>query len=130
MMETDEYLRKILRENAMERAPEDLIKRVLEAVEADPVALSPKEPLISKRGWVGISLGILSLCIIALLPNSFFEQFTTNPITGMQWLQVFQWEGLRLPQFSKTTLIGTMAFAIFGLFHIFWMKQHLSRSYK
>ena len=129
-MEDEEYLREILRENAMESAPEDLIERVLNTIERDSAPLTVREPLISIKGWVGIALGILSLLVLAFLPVSFFEQLTQNPMTGMERLEFIRWDRFRFPDFSKTTLIGTIAFAIFGLFHIFWMKQHLTRIYK
>ncbi len=130
MMEDEEYLREMLRENAMESAPEDLIERVLNTIERDSAPLTVREPLISTKGWVGIALGILSLLVLAFLPASFFEQLAQNPVTGMKWQELIHWDSFRFPEFSKTTLIGTMAFAIFGLLHIFWMKQHLSRIYK
>jgi hypothetical protein len=130
MMEDEEYLREILRENAMESAPEDLIERVLNTVERDSAPLTEREPLISIKGWVGIALGILSLTVLALLPVSFIEQLTQNPMTSMELPQYIGWDRFRFPDFSKTTLMGIIAFAIFGLLHIFWMKQHLTRIYK
>lgn len=126
-MEGEEYFRKVFRENAMEIAPEDLIERVLNIIETDSAPLTVREPLISTKVWVGIALGILSLLVLAILPASFFEQLAQNPLTGMKWREFIHWDGFRFPEFSKTTLIGTMAFAIFGLLHIFWMKHHLSR---
>jgi len=130
MMESDEELRKLLQENAMEKAPEDLFLRVLNTLESDSTPLAEHKPLISKKGWTGIVLGILSLCAMVLLPASFFEQLTHNPVTGTQWFHFFNWEGIHFPEFSKTTRIGIMTFAVFGLLHILWMKQHLSRIYK
>ncbi|MGB5314734.1 MAG: hypothetical protein WBN56_01910 [Robiginitalea sp.] len=126
-MESDEFLRKLLRETTMEKAPDDLIPKVLKRIEIPTGPLPKWEPLISKRGWTGIGVGILSLCGMALLPSSFFQELTHTPINGMQWLEVFQWRGFQFPEFSKTTLIGSLAFGIFGLFHIIWMKLHLSR---
>jgi len=130
MREDEEYLRKILRENALESAPEGLRERVLHTIETDSPPLTERKPLISKKGWAAIALGVLGLSVLALLPVSFFEQLAQNPVTGLKWPEVMFWEGFRFPQFSKTTIIGTLAFAVFGLLHIFWMKGHLSRIYK
>ena len=104
----------------MERAPEDLyMKESCTLIEADSAPLTEHKPLISKRGWAGIALGILSLCVMVLLPPSFFEQLTHNPVTGIQWFHFFHWEEIPIPSVFKNNPHRDHGF------RYFWIAPHL-----
>lgn len=128
MMETDNTLKKLLRETALEKAPENLISDVLKAIQPQPVPLISK-PLISRRGWFSIAIGVLLLCGLAYMPVSLFQEVTSPGLPQFSWMAI-QWHALEVPQFSRTTVLGFLIFTVFSLLQLLRIKRQFTAQYR
>ncbi|MDM9632004.1 hypothetical protein [Robiginitalea aurantiaca] len=127
-MDTEHKLKELLREVALEKAPDTLVSDVLKAIQTQsaPVVYGP---LISRKGWVLITIGVLLLCSLTYLPLSFLSDLSLPEMPGFSWTYL-QWHIPDVPRFSRTSLIGTLAFALFSLVQIAWLKKLINRSFR
>ena len=125
-METNDPLKRLLRETALEQAPENLIPDVMKAIETPSPATVAAKPLISRRGWTVLAVVFLSLCALALL-LAMDKGPLTDPLVPAGWIEGIQGSVPQLPAISQTARTAALAFGIFALVHLFWMKRQLSR---
>lgn len=128
-MESENILRELLQQKAMEKAPKDLVNNVMKRIETQHTPLPEFKPLISKRGWVGIAAGILILCSLTLLPGSWLKDISMPEIPHILSFDL-EWRIPEMPEISRTTLLGSLVFTAFSLIQIFWIKQQLSAQYR
>ena len=125
-METNDPFKELFREAAMERAPENLIPDVMKAIEAPSIASLASKPLISRAGWVLIFFGLLALWILSSLPVWASDEAGESLIPE-NWMSKLQFTIPEFPQIPQTAWVAVLAFGVFALLHLYWMKRHLTR---
>ena len=120
-------LKALLKEQAMERAPDSLIEGVMSAIETERAHANTHKPLISRKGWVLLGLGLLLLCTLPLFIGE--KAYETTLVSGpmVEWISRVKFPVLNLPQASTTFLTGILAFGVFALLHLYWLKRQLDR---
>ena len=120
-------LKSLFQDQAMERAPDSLIEGVMSAIEAEPAYTNAYKPLISRKGWILIGLGLLLLCALPFFTVE--KAYETTLVSGpvAEWISGVRLPVLDLPQASTTFLTGVFAFGVFALLHLYWLKRQLDR---
>ena len=125
-MESNDPLKKLFRQSAMERAPENLIPNVMKAIEASTSASVAPKPLISGKGWVVIATSLLLICLYAIFP--FGGDFAApDSLIPAQWIPTLQISLPELPEISPTAWTAAFAFGVFGLLHLYWLNRQLGK---
>lgn len=126
MLDPNDPLKILLRESAMEQAPESLVSDVMRAINLETSTPGTGKPLISTLGWIVIAAGLTALSLMSLLTSGRGE--------GSEYLSLLTrgMENLRLPSggftnFPDTVWLGVLAFGIYGLLQLFWMKRQLDQ---
>jgi len=125
--DSNDPLKDLFRDNAMERAPDSLVEDIMSAITTESVVKACEPPLISFRGWVLIGLSLLLLCVLPYaMPENPTETYSLwAPIS--QWFAQIQFPGIEIPDLSTTFLTGAFAFGLFGLLHLYWLKRQLDK---
>jgi hypothetical protein len=125
-LDTNDPLKTLLRESAMEQAPKTLVSNVMKAIDAKTSTPDTGKPLISILGWVLIGTGLAILSLVSFLLGEGGE--------GSEYLApLTRWIGhLRVPsgsfgRFPDTVWLGVLAFGVYGLLQLFWMKRQLDQ---
>jgi hypothetical protein len=126
ILDTNDPLKTLLQQSAMEQAPKALVPNVMRAIDAKIATPDTGKPLISILGWVLIGTGLAILSLLSLLLGEGGEGSEyLAPLTN--WI-----ERLRVPsggftRFPDTVWLGVLAFGIYGLLQLFWMKRQLDQ---
>ena len=125
-LDTNDPLKTLLRESAMEQAPKTLVSNVMKAIDAKTSTPDTGKPLISILGWVLIGTGLAILSLLSFLLGEAGEgSGYLAPLAN--WL-----ENLRVPsggftRFPDTVWLGVLAFGFSGVIPILvclWQPFH------
>jgi hypothetical protein len=125
-METNDPFKQLFRESAMERAPENLIPDVMKTIGTPSVTTAASRPLITRTGWTFIALGLLALWVLSTLPIGTTDEAGESLIPE-NWITSLQFSIPEFPQIPQTAWLSALAFGLFALLHLYWMKRHLTR---
>ncbi|MCK0192269.1 hypothetical protein [Arenibacter sp. F20364] len=129
--ELDKLMGKILKDEALDPPSLDFTAGVMaciQAVKDNPTTVY--EPLISKKAWGILSVGLLLVFVYLL--------FKEDSSTGSMWLNNFEIPQLKLPNvfvslpiiaISDTLVYGILAFTICVYVQIFVLKKYLDRRF-
>jgi hypothetical protein len=123
---TDEFSRKVIKEAGLEQAPDGLYQRIMQTVELIPIGPFIYKPLISKKAWIGIAIGVIALLGILVFVPWGEATYSQQLREQMQ----FDWENpLSGITFSKTTVYAVLGMALFFL-QIPLLKRLLDKRFK
>ncbi len=127
MDSSNDPLKSLFKQQAMEKAPESLIEEVMSTIEGTPANAIPDKPLISRKGWVLLGMGLLLLCALPFVmgDTSYQTSLASGPI--FEWISKMKLPDMEFPSISTPFLTGIFAFGVFGLLHLYWLKRQLDR---
>ena len=103
ILDPNDPLKTLLRESAMEQAPETLVSNVMRAIDAETSTFDTGKPLISTLGWALI----------------------TTPLS--RWIENLRFPSIEFSHFPDTVWLGVLAFGFYGLLQLFWMKRQMDQ---
>ena len=126
ILDPNDPLKTLLRNSAMEQAPETLVSDVMRAIDAESSTPDTGKPLISPLGWVVIGTGLTALSLLSLLIAERGEGSKyLAPLT--RWIENLRFPSSAFSSFPETVWLGVLAFGIYGLLQLFWMKRQLDQ---
>ena len=84
------------------------------------------KPLISRKGWTAIILGVIAICLLSMIPLGDAVQ-STESLVPQEWIPNYQFSLPEIPVIPKAAWTGILAFGVFALVHLYWMKYQLTR---
>lgn len=127
-METDETFKKLFREMALEEAPDSLVSNVLTQIESESTPVI-YHPLISKRGWWWIAIGVFLLCSLVYIPMDFMQGFSFPEFPGLSWTENL-WSMPVVPKLSRTVGVGCLIFTLFSSVQFLWLNREAKEQYE
>ena len=127
MDSSNDPLRSLFKQQAMEKAPESLIEEVMSSIEGSPANAIPAKPLISPIGWTLLVIGLLLLCALPFAMGDTTYQMSLAQSPIFEWISKIKLPDMDFPSISTPFLTGIFAFGFFGLLHLYWLKRQLDR---
>ncbi len=126
ILDPNDPLKTLLRESAMEQAPQTLVSNVMRVIEAETSTTDTGKPLITTLGWVLIGTGLTALSLLSLLTAERGEGSEyLAPLS--RWIENLRFPSIEFSHFPDTVWLGVLAFGFYGLLHLFWMKRQMDQ---
>lgn len=120
----DAFYRKILRDSAMEQAPEGFTGSVMDRIRAAKDVTRPA-PLIGRRAWLGIAVAAIVLVVLGM-------RIPTGESAGLAFLDsladraaALRLPAIDFPEVPVTYVYGAVFLLVFACCQLAWMKRYL-----
>ena len=129
--ELDDFIRKSVKEVGLERPSEAFTASLLDKIEtaAQQHSVTTYKPLISKFGWVMLSIIVLGLSLFALnhkldIQLAWLEKMNMGAIPKLQLA-----DAIPNMDISNIFLYSLLIFAVFATIQIVFLKQRMDKQY-